>query len=79
MSIYRIERREIYPDKIRSSIIGRNFTSLDECDQKIKDYAEAWRKEAWLIHHHDGQSKVFFDGYYVEFTRLSSSQTILIT
>jgi hypothetical protein len=77
MPIYKIERCEIHPNRIRSDIIGRDFTSLDECNQKIMDYAEAWRKEAWLIQHHAGQSVVFFKEYYVEFTRLPSTQAIL--
>jgi hypothetical protein len=79
MSVYRIERCEVYPNKLRSSIIGKDFTSLNECNQKIKDYAESWRKEASGIQHHAGQSVVFFKGYYVEFTRLPSTPAILVT
>lgn len=75
MSIYRIERCEIRPNRIRSEILDY-FIDLDRCNGKIRDYAEAWRKEARLIQHHAGQSVVFFKDYRVEFTRLPSvSQT----
>lgn len=52
--------------------IGQDFTNLTLCNAKIRDYAEAWRKEARLIQHHAGQTVVFFKDYRVAFTRLPS-------
>jgi len=72
MTIYRIERCEIHPNRIKSDIIGIDFTNLTLCNDKIIDYAEAWRKEANRIQHNAGQSVVFFKNYRVEFTRLPS-------
>ena len=71
-TIYRIERREMHKHKIISDIIGIDFISLELCNNKIRDYAEAWRKEANIIQHHAGESVVYFKTYYVEFTRLPS-------
>lgn len=72
MTIYRIERCEISSNRIRSEIVGIDFKNLSECNNKIIDYAEAFRKEANLIQHHAGQSVVFFKNYRIEYTRLPS-------
>lgn len=53
-------------------IITPERTDLGYVNGKIKDYAEAWRKEASLVQHHAGQSVVFFKTHYVEFTRISA-------
>ena len=72
--VYRIERCEVHPNRIKSDLIVADFTDLNKCNGKIKDFAEAHRKEAKLIQHYPGQSVVFFKSYYVEFTRLPSTQ-----
>ena len=73
MTIYRIEILRIHENnKTLRDIIPIDYTNLQTCNSAIKDYAEAWRKEATLIQHHAGQSVVFLTNFRIEFTRLPS-------
>ena len=71
MTEYLIECRRIRKDNsiIDTIIFEPEKQDLWHINGKIKDYAEAWRKEAVLIHHHAGQSIIYFKSYRKEYTR----------
>lgn len=77
-TIYKIELTTINDENVITdkSIVNIDFTSLSTCNNKIKDYAEVYRKSASFILHRPGQSVTFFKNYRMEFTRLPSSNTL---